>query len=169
MLQVKELTILAVLTAILFVQEQLLSFLPNISFTVFLMVLYAKRLGFWKSSCIIIIHTTLDNLVLGSFNLMFYPAMLIGWLLIPILLHTFFKRVNNPMGLALLGILFSLLYSWIFIIPNILFLEIDFWTYLVADIPFEIILAGSSFISILWLYEPLSKVLNKLLNDSSEV
>ena len=41
-------------------------------------------------------------------------------------------------------------------------LEIDPLAYFVSDIPFELILAGSSFLSILLLYDPLSNVFDKL-------
>ena len=79
---IKDMVIIAVCTAILFVQEELLSFLPNIQFTVFLIVLYSKKLGFFKTSFIVIIHTILDNLFMGSFNIIYFPFMLLGWLLI---------------------------------------------------------------------------------------
>ena len=40
--RVKDITIIAAFAAILFIQEQALSFLPNIQLTVFLLVLYSK-------------------------------------------------------------------------------------------------------------------------------
>ena len=40
---------MALLTVILFTQEQLMNFLPNINFTILLMVLYAKTFGFVKT------------------------------------------------------------------------------------------------------------------------
>lgn len=159
---IKDMVIIAVCTAILFVQEELLSFLPNIQFTVFLIVLYSKKLGFIKTTFIVIIHTILDNLFMGSFNIIYFPFMLLGWLLIPLSLSTIFKKVESSFKLALLGILFSLLYSWIYIIPNSIILNINPLHYLYSDILFEIILAASSFISILWLYKPCSKIFDHL-------
>ena len=53
--RVKDITIIAILAAILFVQEQALSFLPNIQLTVFLLVLYSKTLKLWKVLLIIFI------------------------------------------------------------------------------------------------------------------
>ena len=52
--RVKDITIIAILAAILFVQEQALSFLPNIQLTVFLLVLYSKTLKLWKVLLIIL-------------------------------------------------------------------------------------------------------------------
>ena len=52
MFRTKDLTIIAVFSAILFVQELSLSFIPNIQLTVFLLVLYSKVFGL-KKTCII--------------------------------------------------------------------------------------------------------------------
>lgn len=161
----KDIVLLAMLTAIIFVQEQILSFIPQFQFTILLMVLYSKCLGFLKTSIIIIIHVVLDNLVMGSLSYIYTPAMIVGWLLIPILLTTVFKKVKSPIGLACCSILFSLLYSWAFIPLNVLTTDVSFWAYLIADIPFEIMLVVYSFLTILWLYQPLERVL-LALNDS---
>ena len=161
MSKTKEIVIIAFLAAILFVQEQVLTFLPNIQLTVFLLILYSCCLGLKKTLLIILIHVLLDNLVMGSFNLVFTPFMFIGWSIIPFVLHRM-KQVS-VMRLSCLAILFALLYSWIYIIPNVLVYEFDFMAYFMADLPFECLLAMSSFITTLWLYEPCEKVLVKYL------
>ena len=159
---VKDIALVAVLTSILFVQEQLLTFLPNISFTIFLMVLYSKKLGFIKSSIIILIHVFLDNLLHSSFSIMYFPFMLLGYMVIPTVPSIFLKKVNAPLLLSLFGILFSFIYCFSFFIPNALFLEIDMLAYFISDIPFELLLSASSFLSILWLYKPCSNLIDKL-------
>ena len=93
---IKDITILAACTSIIFVQEQALFFLPNIQLTVLLLVVYSKRLGLIKTSIIIFIHTLLDCIVTGSLNLYYFPFMLLGWLLIPIIITIFFKKCENP-------------------------------------------------------------------------
>lgn len=164
-LATKDITLVALLTTLLFVQEQALVFIPNVQLTVFLIVLYSKKLGFLRTSLIVAIYVVLDNLVMGSFNLIYTPFMFIGWFLIPLLMCTIFRKVESNIALAFLGILFSLLYSWIFIIPNCIVLSVSFLSYLVADLLFEIILSLSSFLSILLLYNPLSKVLDRIIPD----
>ena len=52
----KDIAIIAVMTTILFVQEQLLSGLPGIQLTVFLIILYSKKFGLGKASLIVILH-----------------------------------------------------------------------------------------------------------------
>lgn len=160
-LSIKDLSLIAVLTTILFVQEQLLTFIPNVQLTIFLIVLYSKKLGFVKTSIITIIHVLLDNLFLGGINLYFTPAMLVGWLIIPATLCTIFKKANSNISLAILGAIYSFIYCWIFIIPNVLLFKFNYIDYLIADLLFEIILATSSFVSILFLYNPLSKLFVK--------
>lgn len=161
--KVIDIALIPIFAAILFAQEQILSFLPNIQLTIFLLILFAKKLGFIKTSIIIIIHVLLDNLFMGSFNIIYVPFMAIGWLIIPLTITTIMKKVENPLLLAIASIFFALIYSWIFIIPNIIILNVNFREYLMADFIFEIILAISSFISTLWLYKPCSKVINMVL------
>lgn len=160
-LAIKDLTLIAAFTTILFVQEQLLSFIPNVQLTVFLLVIYSKKLGLIKTSIITIIHVLLDCLFLGGINVYFTPAMMIGWLIIPFTLCTIFKKVNSNKVLAILGVIYSFIYSWLYIIPNVILFEIDWVAYFIADILWEVALAVSSFVSILLLYNPISKLFEK--------
>lgn len=159
----KDITIIAVMTTILFVQEQLLASLPGIQLTVFLIILFSKKLGLAKSSIIIVLHVLLDNFYMSSFSLMYTPTMLIGWLIIPLSLCTIFKKVESPIILALLGVLYSFIYCWLYIIPSYFLISISPIAYLISDITFEITLAVVSFVSILFLYKPCSKIF-ELLN-----
>lgn len=159
----KDITIISVMTAILFVQEQLLSGLPGVQLSVFLIILYSKVFGLAKSVLIVILHVLLDNLYMGSFSLMYTPTMLIGWLIIPLTVNTIFKRVERPVSLGLLGILYSFIYCWLYVIPNYLLLNIAPIAYIISDVVFEIILAICSFLSIILLYKPCYKALNLLM------
>ena len=159
---IKDITLIAILAAILFVQKQVFSFIPFIQFTVLLLFLYSKHLGTIKTLIIITIHVILDNLLSGYFNPILVLSMIIGWSLIPILLCSIFKKVNSNIMLALLGLLLSFLYSWVIALPHSIIMEIDFFSYLTMDIIYELSLSISSFITILLLYKPLSKVFGKL-------
>ena len=162
-LKVFDFALIAIFAAIIFVLEYAMQILPNIQLTILLIVLFSKKLGFIRSSLIVLIYTVLDICIMGGFNFIYFPFFLCAWLLIPVSLNTFFKNVNNPFALALLGVLYSFIFSWIMIIPGVIIMHVDFVSYLVADIVFELILAASSFLSILWLYKPLSNLLEKLL------
>ena len=156
----KDIAIIAIMTTILFVQEQLLSSLPGIQLSVFLIVLYSKKFGLAKTSLIVFLHVMLDNFYMSSFSLMYTPTMLIGWLIIPLTLCTIFKKIESPIWLGVLGIIYAFIYSWLFIVPNYLIMHIGPIVYIASDIIFEIILAICSFLSILFLYRPCSKVLD---------
>lgn len=161
--QIFSVVLVALCTAILTSLELVLNFLPNIQVTFLLIVVFSKTLKTKKTLIIILLHVILDNLIIGSFNIYFVLTMLLGLSIIPITLNTIFKYVKNSLGLAVLGILYSFIYSWLYIIPSVLLLDTDFKTYLILDLPFEGLLAGSSFLSILWLEKPLCKVIDYLL------
>ena len=161
----KDITIIAALTTILFVQEQVLTSLPGVQLTVFLMVLYSKKLGLSRTLIIIILHVLLDNFFMNSFSLMYTPTMFVGWISIPITLCTVFKKVESPFKLGLLGAMYSFVYCWLYVIPSFLLYKIDPIAYLISDVIFEIILAVCSFSTILYLYNPCSKIMDLMLND----
>ena len=117
----KDITLIAVFTTILFVQEQLLTSLPGIQLTFFLIVLFSKTLGLTKTSLIVLLHVILDNFYMSSFSVLYTPPMLVGLLLIPFTLCTIFRKTESPFVLSFLGIFYSLVYCWLFIIPSYVF------------------------------------------------
>ena len=161
MIYTRSITLIALFTALLFIQEQLLSFIPNVQLTFFLLILFSKKLKFIESILISFIYVMLDNLALGNSYFLFVPFMLLGILIIPISLNTIFKKVDSHIHLALLGILFSFIYSFILIIPGSILFEVDVITYLKGDIVYEIILAVNSFLTTLLLYKSCSKIFDK--------
>ena len=161
---VKDLTLIAILSAIIIVLELALSFLPNIQLTFFLIVLYSKVLGLKKTSLIVLIYVLIDNLIMGGISL-YTLFVLVSLLVIPVSLNTIFKNVSSPIPLAILGMIFAFIYSWIYIIPTMLLTNINFVDYLMADIFFEILLASSTFLSILWLYTPVEKFLLNIIES----
>lgn len=167
-LTVKDICLMALFTCILVALEELLTFLPNIQLTVFLIILYSKTFGFGKTSIMVFVYAILDSVFMAALNPIYMTFLLIGWMLIPILTCTIFKKVDNNIILAFLAILYALLFSWIMIIPSCIIIKVDFWTYFVADIPFEALLALSSFLSTLLLYDVLKKLIDKLLNKEKE-
>ncbi|MFW6298380.1 MAG: hypothetical protein ACOC14_01745 [Bacillota bacterium] len=165
----KRMIMLAMATTILFVQEQALMFLPNIQLSTLLIVLYVTVFTFRESALIIAVYVFLDNLVLGGLNPVYTPAMLVAWMLIPILWHTVLNRSVNVKTLAFFGLFFGFLYGWVFIPFTMLQVGIyDIRPYLMADLPFELIMAGSNFVTILWLFEPLRAVFTKEMPDLSQ-
>ena len=163
---VKDITLVAIMAGILFAQEQLLVFLPNFQLTAFLIILFSKKFGFFKTTLIIFIYVLLDNLYMGSFNIVFTPFVFLGWMLFPIFYCTILKKNDSPLILALTSIIFSFTYCWIYIIPNLIAYNIDPFAYLLSDIVFEIIFVVCNFILVLLLYKPCSKLLDNIYKEN---
>lgn len=157
----------ASLIAVLFVQEQLLTFLPNFQFTFLLLILFSRFFGTKITSSIIILHVLLDSLVYGGIMITYFPFMIGGYLVIPLTLNTIFRGLRSSFSLAILAALYSFIYAWVFIIPAVLILEVPFWSYFIADIPFAIILAASSTLTTLFLYPPLEKFMQIYFEEAS--
>lgn len=160
----KDLALIALLTILLFIQEQVLVFLPNIQLTIFFLVLYSKKVKLIDTVIICVLYVILDNIFGGYFNLLFIIFMLIGWLIIPLSLNTIFKKVESNIILAILGILYALIYSWVNMIPSCIVFQMDPITYLLGDIIWEVLLAVSSFLSILILYNPCARIFDIYIN-----
>ena len=88
--------------------------------------------------------------------------MLLGWSVIPIVINVFFKNNDNSIVLAFIGFGCAFIYSWMFAIPQVLFAETNLIAYLAAYIVFEVILAVSSFLTILWLFKPCYKIIKDI-------
>lgn len=153
-------TIVAILTIVLVIQEYLLSFLPNIQLTVLLLFVYSKTIKTKRTLLVILIYVVLDGLIMGTLNIVYLPFIFIAWSLIPILLGTVFRKIEHPIILAIIAFFMAIAYCLIYLIPQVLIFKVDIWAYLIADLPFELILACSSFISVLWLYKPLKRVID---------
>lgn len=162
-LTTRELCLMALLTVILFLQEELLTFLPNIQLTVFLILLYAKLLGLAKTAMIVTVYLLLDAVFMGALNPLGLSFQWIGWMLNPLLTCTLCRHEEKSIPLAFAAAGYALLYSWMMIVPGCILMGVKPLAYLAADVLFEVLLAASSFLSTLLLYEPLSKLLRRLL------
>ena len=167
-MSVKRLVRIAIFAAILFVQEFALSSIPNVQFTQCLIAIYYYSFGLVDSLIIVTIHVFLDNLVMGSFNLIYTPAMFIGWISLPIILHLFKKNQNKFFVATVVGI-HGIIYSLMFALANSLMLEVPFITYFISDIPFEVILVVNGFITTLLLKDKLVDLLKRYSNNNKSL
>ena len=167
MLKVRDIVLIALLSVILFIQKLLLMNIPNVQLTLFLIMLFSKKLNILSNILICLVYVILDSIVFtainGSMNLFFEPFIFLGLVIVPVTMNTIFKKVNNIWLLAIIMILYSLIYSWILIIPGCIMFEMDILTYLLGDIVWEISLSVSGFISVLILYDPLEKIFDNYL------
>lgn len=157
----KMLALVVSLAGILFVQEEVLTFIPNFQFTFLLIACYGATMGIKYGLPIIGIHVILDNIVMGSFNFAIMIPQAIG-LTITLIFGYLFRNKNEYIVASSIA-LTALLYCYIYIPFNLCFFNIDFIPYIIADIPYEIILVVTSFITVLFLYKPIVKTINKLM------
>lgn len=161
-MKVKDVALLGILNAILYLVDQVLSFVPFLQLSMLLIILFSRKIGALKTSIIVIIYVILEYIGAG-FNLLFFIFSVIGWLFVPLLTNFLFRKTKSVISIALQGVLFSFLYSWIHIIPSCIIIESSIIDYLSMDVFFEISLAISSFVSILLLYKPLEKVIDRFV------
>ncbi len=167
-METKKMLMISLSIAILFTQEQLLMFLPNIQLTVLLIILFTSVYTFKESMMMITAYVLLDSLFMGGFNLFYMVPMVLAWYLIPLSYHTFLRKTKSELKLALFAIMFGFVYGWMFIPFNMLQTGINnFIPYLIADIPFELIMATTGFLTVFWLYQPLYKVLTELTTTNN--
>ncbi len=161
-MKVKDIAIMVMLTAILFVQEELLTLIPNIQFTFLLIMLYGAVLGPKKASLIVLVHVLLDNLFMSSFIPTVILPMLIGHEVT--MLIGYLLKNKNSIILSIGITIASLVYVALFFITTIFVYNVNPLAYLIADIPFDVILIACNILCIILLYKPLYKTLNENIN-----
>ena len=164
---VRELCILAFMSVLLFIQEELFVFIPNFQFTFLLLAIYVSVFGFKKTSLIIFAHVLLDNIYMGSLTPIVMIPMWLGYMIYIGII--WLLRNKNIWLLTLGGIIGAYIYCMLFLVTNIVFLEIDVYLYWLADIPFEIMLMSTIAFTMIYLYKPLRRKLSELWNKDNEV
>lgn len=164
---VRELCILAFMSVLLFIQEELFVFIPNFQFTFLLLAIYVSVFGFKKTSLIIFAHVLLDNIYMGSLTPIVMIPMWLGYMIYIGII--WLLKNKNIWLLTLGGILGAYIYCMLFLVTNIVFLEIDVYLYWLADIPFEIMLISTIAFTMIYLYKPLRRKLSELWNKDNEV
>ena len=164
---VRELCILAFMSVLLFIQEELFVFIPNFQFTFLLLAIYVSVFGFKKTSLIIFAHVLLDNIYMGSLTPIVMIPMWLGYMIYIGII--WLLKNKNIWLLTLGGILGAYIYCMLFLVTNAVFLEINVYLYWLADIPFEIMLISTIAFTMIYLYKPLRRKLSELWNKDNEV
>lgn len=148
--------LLAFAISILFVQEQILAFLPNIQLTVVLLIVYSSVFSKKEMFILIFVYVFLDSMYYGGLNPFYMIPMLLGWSLIPIVHHGLLKHTKNEYVLAIFALIFGFVYGWMFIPFHMIQTSImNPIPYLVGDFLFEVIMGTTGFLTVLWVYKPL--------------
>jgi hypothetical protein len=163
----KKMLMIAISIAIIFTQEQLLMFLPNIQFTVLLIIVFTSVYSFKETMILITGYVFLDSMYMGGLNPFYVTPMLIAWYLIPIAYHTVLRKTKNEVSLSIFAFIFGIAYGLVFIpFQMIQFGITTLWPYLLNDIPFELIMAFTGTLTVLWMYKPLYNLMNEITNKN---
>ena len=136
-METKRLLRVALAIAIIFTQEQLLMFIPNVQLTVLLIILFVSVFSFKESIMMITAYVFLDSLYMGGFNIFYMVPMMLAWYVIPLSYHTILRQTKNELKLAIFALIFGFIYGWMFIPFNMIQTGIpNFIPYLIADLPF---------------------------------
>ena len=164
----RKLLMIAFAISITFVQEQMLVFIPNVAFTVVLIIVFSSVLNFKESIIYVFGYVLLDSMFMGGFNLFYMIPMVIAWSLIPIAYNTILRRTQNEYKLGLFAFIFGFVYGWIFIPFMMLQTGIsNLIPYITADILFEVVMATTGFLTVIWLYKPLINVLKSIVKGQN--
>ena len=154
---------IAMFIAIIFAQEEALTVIPNVQLTVLLLMVYGAVVGPLWGTVIVLAHCLFDNLFMASLMPQVFIPMAIGWEIV--MLFGWMGKKWPLFAKVILSVLGALIYCWLFVIANsIAFTNLDIKKYIIADIPFEIMLMCSSGISVALLYNPIFNIANKGYN-----
>ncbi len=146
------------LTAILTVQEELLTVIPNVQLTFLLVICYGATIGILDGTLVVIVHVIIDNLIMNSFTPFIIIPMFMG--LEIALIIGYLLRNKKEYIVAIFGGIAGLIYALIFFGSTVLFYNVEPIPYLIADIPFDVVLVSCNVIAILFLYKPIINVIN---------
>ncbi len=164
---VKKLCYLVVLTTIIFVQEELLTPIPSVQLTFFLVMIYGATLGIGYGSLIVVTHVLLDNLYMSSFGITTIGPMIIGYEIT--LLLGYLLRGKNEILNGAINALCAVIYSSLFIPINIFVYDVEPLAYIIADIPFVLVMMTCNMFCALFLYKPIYKLLNNEFNKDKNI
>jgi energy-coupling factor transport system substrate-specific component len=154
-----ELTILALLGALLFGAKMAMAALPNIEPVSLLILVYTAVFG-RKALYPIYIYVLLELMVwgLGLWNLNYLYVWLVLYLL-----GRLFRRMDSPWGWAILsggyGLAFGLLCTPVYLVTGGWAYGLSWW---VSGIPFDVAHCAGNFALALVLYRPLTTGLGRL-------
>lgn len=158
-LGVRDIALLSMLGALMFVLKMALAWLPNIEPVSLLILVYMVVFG-WKGLCCVYVYVGLEYMVWG-FGL-WSACYLYVWPLLAALAMVF-RRMEPPLGWAVLsgafGLSFGALCSLVYWVTGGWAAALSWWA---AGIPFDLMHCVGNFAVAAVLFQPCKKILLKL-------
>ena len=143
--------------------EVMLASLPNIQLTTVLFAVIFTKFDVKYQIYAILAYVMLQGIIYG-FSL-YLISMFIGWFIWLIIINLCNK--DNIKTIALFSVIFAVLYGLVFYPLNYLLYELPFIPYLIADLPFMMLMAVSNVLTMLWVYPILVKIVEMRVGEDN--
>lgn len=163
-LSVRELCILAFFAALIFSVKTALASVPNVNLNTLLIILATAYFG-WRALYAVGVYILLEGLIFG-FSIWWFSYLYIWPVLVVLVM--LFRRNESALVWAVLagvyGLLFGpLMYIGYFAIAGGWRSYAAMW---IAGIPYDLIHAVSNFLTVLILFKPLSRMMDRFVQGS---
>lgn len=158
----KELTLIAILSASLTAGKMALFSIPNVEIVTFLFIVFTVLFGKKRALLAAFVFATTEILLwgFGTWILGYYMI----WPLLILCTSVFSKVTKNEYVFAIIAGVFGFSFGFMFAIVESFFYGIAYGvTYWISGIPFDIIHGVSNFIVALFLFKPVVKTIEKVL------
>ena len=163
-LKAKDIAIIGLLSASITTGKLVLSFIPNVEIVSLLFIIYTIIFGIKYSIIISIVFTTTEMLIYGfsTWLLVYYLI----WPLLIIITYLIKENIKSEYGYAVIAGLFGLFFGTFFAVAESFFYGYAYGlTYWVRGIPFDILHGVSNFIIVLFLFDPMIKIMKYIHKD----
>lgn len=159
-MKVRDLVLIAILSATLTASKMALSFVPNVEIVTLLFIIYTVVFGFKRAILVSIIFSTTEIFVWG-FNTWLIGYYLI-WPILVIITSVISYKTQNEYIYAVLAGIFGLSFGLFFALTESVFYGVGYGiTYWIRGLLFDIIHGFSNFILVLILFKPIKNIIEK--------
>ena len=157
----RELCILSIMAALMFATKVALSTLPNINLNALLILLTAVYFG-WKALYTVGVYIMLEGLIFG-FSVWWLSYLYIWPILVVVIM--LFRKNKAPAVWAVIAGVYGLLFGPMMYVGYFAILGgwSGFPAMWIAGIPYDLLHAVSNFLTVLFLFRPLSNVMERCL------
>ncbi|WP_130806328.1 hypothetical protein [Senegalia massiliensis] len=159
-MKVRDLVLIAILSATLTASKMALSFVPNVEIVTLLFIIYTAVFGFKKAILVSIIFSTTE-IFLWGFNTWLIGYYLI-WPILVVITSIISNKTQNEYIYAFLAGIFGLSFGLFFALTESVFYGVGYGiTYWIRGLLFDIIHGFSNFILVLILFKPIKNIIEK--------
>jgi energy-coupling factor transport system substrate-specific component len=157
-MKIRDIVLIALLSAATTAGKLALSFLPNIEIVTLLFIVFTVTLGLKRSLLISAVFVTTDILIYGFST--WVIGYYIAWPLLVFITSLIAGKLKSEYGYAVIGGLFGLFYGMIFAVVESFFYGPAYGlAYWIKGLTFDLVHGVSNFIIVLLLFSPLKGVL----------